>query len=175
MIATRQQRSAAFTSLQRTDTGSAGMVRTPPAKITVKRAEALLLPQAMPNSSQAGTLWLVAQNCILPYRGFSIRMPRANSSRLDSEDAWPNPIRRNSRLGICATWEGHAAARSGARAIESCAPKSAEPDDLDYAPFHVSFKPGEGGSHHGGLGKVHQTFRERLPKRLDELNEVLVV
>jgi len=40
---------------------------------------------------------MVAQNCILPYRGFAIR--RA----LDWSDAWPNAIRRYSRLQICAT------------------------------------------------------------------------
>jgi type I restriction enzyme R subunit len=40
---------------------------------------------------------------------------------------------------------------------------SIEPDDFDYAPF----------SQRGGLGKAHQVFGERLPKLLDELNEVL--
>ena len=38
-----------------------------------------------------------------------------------------------------------------------------EPDDFEYAPF----------SQHGGLGKVHQLFGERLNPLLDELNDTL--
>ena len=40
---------------------------------------------------------------------------------------------------------------------------SIEPEDLDLSPFNQR----------GGLGKAHQLFGERLPKLLDELNEVL--
>ncbi len=40
---------------------------------------------------------------------------------------------------------------------------SIEPDDFDAVPFNQ----------HGGLGKAYQLFGERLPKLLDELNEVL--
>jgi type I restriction enzyme R subunit len=60
---------------------------------------------------------------------------------------------------------------------------SIEPEDLELSPFLVaptcpskprrSWKLGEGGNQHGGLGKAHQLFGEQLPKLLDELNEVL--
>ena len=38
-----------------------------------------------------------------------------------------------------------------------------EPDDFEYAPF----------SQHGGLGKVHQLFGNRLSAMIEELNETL--
>ncbi len=38
-----------------------------------------------------------------------------------------------------------------------------EPDDFEYAPF----------SQHGGLGKVHQLFGEKLNEMIEELNETL--
>ena len=38
-----------------------------------------------------------------------------------------------------------------------------EPDDFEYAPF----------SQHGGLGKVHQLFGDKLNAMIDELNETL--
>jgi len=40
---------------------------------------------------------------------------------------------------------------------------SIETNDFNYAPF----------SQRGGLGKAHQLFGSKLPKLLDELNEVL--
>lgn len=39
-----------------------------------------------------------------------------------------------------------------------------EPDDFEYAPF----------SQHGGLGKVHQLFGDKLSAMIEELNETLV-
>ena len=38
-----------------------------------------------------------------------------------------------------------------------------EPDDFEYAPF----------SQHGGLGKVHQLFGDKLNAIIEELNETL--
>ncbi|HKT46214.1 MAG TPA: type I restriction-modification enzyme R subunit C-terminal domain-containing protein [Candidatus Acidoferrales bacterium] len=38
-----------------------------------------------------------------------------------------------------------------------------EPDDFEYAPF----------SQHGGLGKVHQLFGDKLNTIIEELNETL--